>query len=49
MPFVSRRQQRWMFAKHPRMAKRWADKTDFSHLPERARKRKFWKRKKRSK
>jgi hypothetical protein len=41
MPFASKRQQRAMFAgKIPGMtkedAKEWADKTDFSKLPERA-------------
>jgi len=27
MPFRSRAQMRWMFAKHPRMAERWAKET----------------------
>ena len=27
MPFSSKAQQRWMFAKKPSMAKRWADET----------------------
>lgn len=36
MPFVSKAQQRWMFANHPRMAKRWAEHTpDIKSLPER--------------
>jgi len=40
MPFISRAQQRFMFAKHPKTAREWAGKTDFSGLPERvARKR----------
>jgi len=34
MPFVSKSQQRYMFAKHPKMAKEWAEKTDFKELPE---------------
>ena len=35
MPFESKSQQRFMFAKHPEMAKEWADKTpDISALPE---------------
>jgi hypothetical protein len=37
MPFESKSQQRFMFAKHPRIAKRWAKKTpDMKHLPEKA-------------
>lgn len=27
MPFQSKAQMKWMFAKHPEMAKRWADET----------------------
>lgn len=27
MPFKSKAQRRWMFANHPKMAKRWADHT----------------------
>jgi hypothetical protein len=35
MPFRSKAQQRWMFAKHPEMAKRWAKETpSTSSLPE---------------
>lgn len=35
MPFVSTSQQGWMFANHPKMARRWAHHTkDFKHLPE---------------
>ncbi len=35
MPFESKAQQRFMFAKHPRVAKRWADHTpDMKKLPE---------------
>jgi hypothetical protein len=35
MPFRSRSQQRFMFATHPRMAKRWADETpNMKKLPE---------------
>lgn len=36
MPFVSRSQARFMFAKHPEKAKEWAAKTDFENLPETA-------------
>lgn len=37
MPFVSRRQMRWMWANHPEMARRWADHTpDIKSLPETA-------------
>jgi hypothetical protein len=38
MPFKSKAQQKWMFAQHPEMAKEWASKTDFKHLPEKAKK-----------
>ena len=39
MPFESKSQQRFMFAKHPEMAKEWADKTpDISALPEHVKK-----------
>lgn len=35
MPFKSKAQQRWMFLKHPDMAKEWADKTkNIKDLPE---------------
>lgn len=27
MPFKSKAQQKWMFATHPKMAKRWAKET----------------------
>lgn len=40
MPFVSKKQQRWMFATKPEMAKEWAAETDFSKLPEKAPKKK---------
>ena len=33
-PFQSKAQSRFMFAQHPKMAKEWASKTDYSHLPE---------------
>lgn len=33
MPFVSKKQARWLFANKPRMAKEWASKTNFSELP----------------
>jgi len=38
VPFVSKKQQRWMFANKPEMAKEWAAETDFSKLPEKAKK-----------
>lgn len=38
MPFRSKRQQRFMFATMPSTAKGWAGETDFSKLPEKARK-----------
>ena len=39
MPFESKAQQRFMFAKHPEMAKEWADKTPgISALPEHVKK-----------
>ncbi len=39
MPFKSKSQQRFMFTKHPEMAKEWADKTpDISKLPEHVKK-----------
>lgn len=35
MPFKSKAQQRYMYAKHPEIAKEFASKTtDFSALPE---------------
>lgn len=35
MPFESKAQQRWMFAKKPEMAKRWAAETpDIKDLPD---------------
>lgn len=39
MPFKSKSQQRFMFATHPRMAKRWAHETDdIKKLPEKVKK-----------
>jgi hypothetical protein len=38
MPFKSKAQQRFMFAKHPKIAKRWAKKTNFKKLPSKVRK-----------
>lgn len=36
MPFKSKAQMRWMFANHPKMAKRWAEETpNEKALPER--------------
>lgn len=34
MPFKSKRQQRWMYANEPEMARRWSKETDLSALPE---------------
>lgn len=33
MPFQSVAQQKWMFANKSKMAKKWAQHTDFSKLP----------------
>ena len=39
MPFKSKAQQGFMFAKHPKIAKRWAKKTsNMKSLPARAKK-----------
>jgi len=41
MPFKSKAQMRWMFANHPRMARRWAKETKGTKsLPNRVRGRK---------
>lgn len=41
MPFKSKSQQRFMFAKHPKMAKRWAHETDdIKALPEKVKEKK---------
>lgn len=41
MPFKSKAQQRFMFAKHPGIAKRWAKKTkNMKGLPAHVRRRK---------
>lgn len=46
MPFKSKAQARMMFAKDPKMAKRWADETpDIKRLPERKKKKKKVKKK----
>ena len=37
MPFVSQAQRRWMYANHPKMAKRWEKHTPNKNLPERKR------------
>ena len=34
MPFKSKAQQRFMFSRHPRLAREFAGKTDFKDLPE---------------
>jgi len=39
MPFVSNSQRKFMFAKHPKIAKRWAKNTpDIKDLPEHVKK-----------
>jgi hypothetical protein len=39
MPFKSKAQEKWMFANHPEMAKRWADETpDIKDLPDKVEK-----------
>jgi len=38
MPFKSKDQMRYMFAKHPKIAKRWAKKYGTKGLPERKKK-----------
>lgn len=42
MPFRSKAQWRYLFAKHPKIARRWAKETRqaYSSLPKKARKRK---------
>lgn len=41
MPFKSKAQMRWMFAKHPKMAKRWAKETrSIKRLPNRVKRKK---------
>lgn len=35
MPFQSKAQARYMFAKHPEIAKEFAEKTNFEDLPDR--------------
>lgn len=40
MPFRSKQQQKFMFATMPEVAKEWAEKTDFSKLPKKVRKKK---------
>jgi len=43
MPFQSKAQQRYMFARHPKIAKEWAEKTpNIKSLPEH--KKKKWRR-----
>ena len=37
-PFASKAQERFMFANHPEIAKRWAKITDQSSLPEHVKK-----------
>lgn len=39
MPFRSKRQRRFMFANHPRIAKRWARKYGTKPRPKRRKKR----------
>ena len=41
MPFKSKAQQKFMFARHPKMAKRWANETkNIKKLPKKIKKRK---------
>lgn len=41
MPFKSKSQQRYLYLKHPKVAKKFAEETeDFSKLPEKAKKKK---------
>jgi hypothetical protein len=40
MPFKSEAQRRYLYAKHPAVAREFADKTPKGRLPERAKKRK---------
>ena len=41
MPFKSKAQQKFMFARHPKIAKRWAKHTkNIKSLPKKVRKRK---------
>ena len=50
MPFKSEAQRRWMFARHPKMAKRWAKHTPKGkQLPEKVAKKGRKPRKKRKK
>jgi hypothetical protein len=38
MPFVSQQQRKWMYATHPKMAKRWEKETPKKKLPRKVRK-----------
>lgn len=41
MPFKSKAQQRFLYLKHPKIAKQWAKETDsFSDLPEKVKSKK---------
>jgi hypothetical protein len=40
MPFKSQQQRKLMYAKHPKMARRWEKETPKGKLPKRVRKRK---------
>jgi hypothetical protein len=41
MPFKSKSQQAYMFARHPKIAKRWADETpDIKALPDKVKNKK---------
>lgn len=43
MPFKSKAQMRLMYAKHPKIAKRWAEETpNEKDLPEKAKKKSPW-------
>ena len=34
MPFKSKKQEKWAFATHQKFAKKWANKTNYSKLPD---------------
>lgn len=40
MPFKSLAQARYMFVKHPKIAKEFASKTDYSEIPEKVKRKK---------
>lgn len=42
MPFRSAAQRRYLFAKHPELARRWAAETPAGELPEHVERRRHW-------